>query len=82
MKLSSEAAESSSRLTVRAEDLEEDAASEFQQLRKELLKDTKEANARMVSVMQASAGDPMAFLPEARPGGARSDSTSRKQQRK
>eukprot|EP00439_Symbiodinium_sp_Y106_P046912 s7180_g6.t1 len=58
------AAESSSRLTVRAEDLEEDAASEFQQLRKELLKDTKEANARMVSVMQASAGDPMAFLPE------------------
>ena len=48
--------------------MQDDAASEFQQLRKELLKDTKEANARMMSAMQASGADPMSFLPEARPG--------------
>ena len=52
----------SSNLPLQAEDVEE--AESFQQVRQELLKETKDINARMVSVMQASKGDPMVFLSE------------------
>ena len=54
--------ERSGRLLVGEEDVSETES--LQQMRQELLKETKEVNAKMVTTMQDARGDPTAFLPE------------------
>ncbi|CAE7701651.1 Smyd1 [Symbiodinium pilosum] len=54
--------ERSGRLIVGEEDVSETES--LQQVRQELLKETKEVNAKMVTAMQDARGDPTAFLPE------------------